>query len=107
MFCSFSFFRGIEMHDNIKRIIHASLPPAAVHALKTSRAAIKMRGARRAFQAASGSHEYLTPTRLIALQRGYSEALHYRYDDERLFQHGLERKKQLAHFCTIARPPHL
>lgn len=89
------------MHENLKRIIHASLPPAAVHALKVSRAAIKMRGARRAFVAASGCHEYLAPARLIDLQRRYPEAWPYGYDDEALFQRGLERKKQLADFFTI------
>jgi SAM-dependent methyltransferase len=89
------------VHENLKRIIHASLPPAAVHALKTSRAAIKVRGARRAFDAASGSDEQLAPARLIDLQRRYPEALPYRYDDEALVQRGLERKNQLAHFFTI------
>ena len=89
------------MQENLKRIIHASLPPAAVHVLKTSRAAIKVRGARRAFEAAFGGQEYLAPARLIDLQWRYPEALPYHYGDEALFQRGLERKKQLAHFFTI------
>lgn len=89
------------MHENLKRIIQASLPPEAVHALKTSRAAIKMRGPRRAFEAPGRKLEYLEPSRLIELQRRYPEALPYHYDAEALFQRGLERKKQLAQFIDI------
>ncbi|MBU6461128.1 MAG: class I SAM-dependent methyltransferase [Bradyrhizobium sp.] len=88
------------MNEALKKVIETVLPPSAVQALKASRANLKQRSAKAAFDTPGPSNSFLPSSQIELLQSRYPLAIPYQYDPAALLQRGVERKREIERFVS-------